>query len=707
MMRASQQATTNRRAAAAVIACAAIVGGLMIAPAASATPSRGAAPQQIATATAPGGQSLTNLDHLDFLLDEVSPAEIDGHTTYRLAEEPDLTMPWTYADARDGGTFERVGGGPLDAATGHWGQGAYNADDVSRAAVVYLRHWQQTGSETSKQSAYELLRSLAYFQTTTGEFAGNVVLWMQPDGALNPSPVPVELPDPSDSGDSYWLARTLWALGEGFAAFAPVDGEFAEFLQQRLQLGVEATNREVLGRYGQYLVADGVEVPAWLIAGGADASAEAILGLSAYVGAAPDDTAARTALTQLAEGVAAMRAGDITTWPYGAILPWTESRSLWHAWGSQMPAALAAASVSLADSRFLAPALADSTGFTTTLITASGPDNAWLPTPIDQVQIAYGADSRLQSLLAVGDAAHAPGLIDLAGFVGAWYFGANRSGAPVYNPETGVTFDGVQADGTVNRNSGAESTIHGLLSMLALDAHPEVAVQAQAAAAIGARDGLRVVEAEAASSTTGTVVTPESPWTGESQFSGGAYLQLGQGQSATIAVMDAAAAARGGGGGPGGGAADEVLVEPVVDQPTGATARSQWKSGPPTIGVLAHGVGAQGVTAAAGALLPQPLKKPVADGGEVTVRALSGIVKLDALLVRPVVSRVVYTGAAASAELAHSALDRPIQATLGRDGITTTVRVYDANGTLVKQLVVTGISSVALPAGGFATAKAG
>ena len=61
---------------------------------------------------------------------------------------------------------------------------------------------------TSRTTAYELLRSLAYLQTADGPNAGNVVLWMQPDGTLNPSAEPVELPDPSDSGPSYWLART-------------------------------------------------------------------------------------------------------------------------------------------------------------------------------------------------------------------------------------------------------------------------------------------------------------------------------------------------------------------------------------------------------------------------------------------------------------------------------------------------------------------
>ena len=30
---------------------------------------------------------------------------------------------------------------PSTTATGYWGQGAYNADDIARAAVVYLRHW--------------------------------------------------------------------------------------------------------------------------------------------------------------------------------------------------------------------------------------------------------------------------------------------------------------------------------------------------------------------------------------------------------------------------------------------------------------------------------------------------------------------------------------------------------------------------------------
>ena len=92
-----------------------------------------------------------------------------------------------------------------------------------------------------------------------------------------------ELPDPSDSGASYWLARTIWALGEGYAAFRSSDPAFARSCRPASSSAIGAVNRECLDRYGQYLDIDGQRTPAWLIADGADASAEAVLGLAAYV----------------------------------------------------------------------------------------------------------------------------------------------------------------------------------------------------------------------------------------------------------------------------------------------------------------------------------------------------------------------------------------------------------------------------------------
>ena len=694
---------SNSQRLVAGLATAALVGAVSLASTSLASTSANAAPINGSTVSIRAGSTdpvarLTNLAHLDFLLDTASLGAIDGHSTYRLENEPSITMPWTYADSRPGGAFARVGGGPLDAATGHYGQGAYNADDITRAAVVYLRDWKQTGSPTSRTKAYELLRSVAYFQTSSGPNAGNVVLWMQSDGTFNPSPEPIELPDPSDSGPSYWLARSLWAFGEGYAAFRDADPAFASFLQQRLQLGVAALNREVLNKYGSYSIADGTSVPAWLIINGADASAEAVLGLSAYSAVAPGDATSRTALAQLAEGISKMGAGSSTQWPYGAILPWAESRSMWHAYASQMPAALAAASTVLKKPALLEPAVADSVGFTTELLAAGGPDNGWYPTPVDTTQIAYGADSRLQSLLAVSAAGSRPGIRDLAGIVGSWFFGANPSGNPTYDPATGVTFDGVQPNGSVNPNSGAESTIHGLLSMLALDANPDVAARAVATPVTVSHDGLTVVQAESATATTGTVVTPASAWTGESQFGGGAYVSLPAGSTATLAI-------------PAGSGARHL--EPVTFKPNPGSASSLWstegrKLGQLPLGIIRDGVGAQGITAVPGALLPQTLAVPIgAAATTVTARATSGTVQLDAVIVRPLVSRLLLRGAvasheSASTELVHSSSTIPRRTTVGVAGARATVRVYDSAGRLVKSRDVTGVTTVLLRPGGFA-----
>ncbi len=665
---------TLRRTTAALAASTLVVTGLAL----------GAAPAQAAT-------PLANTAHLDFLLDTATVKGEPGHTTYRLAEEPDLVMPWTYADARDGGAFERVGGGRLDPATGDYEQGAYNTDDISRAAVVYLRHWQQTGSEDSRRNAYETLRALAYFQTTDGEDAGNVVLWMQPDGDLNPSAEPVELPDPSDSAESYWLARTLWALGEGYAAFKEDDPEFAAFLRDRVQLSVGAVNREVLDTYGQYVKADGVDVPSWLIVNGADATSEALLGLSAYVEAAPDDAGVRDTTAKLAQGVnefaRTTTKGDTTSWPYGAILPWAESRSMWHAWSSQMGAGLTEASVALGDKRLREPAVVDTIRFSAELLTAGGPDNGWYPSPTERVQIAYGADSRLQNSIALSEATGSSAYTDLAGLQAAWFFGLNRSGAPVYDPATGVTFDGVQADGSVNRNSGAESTIHGLLAMIALDDNPAVAERAQAVATQKSRVGLEVVEAETAQG--GTVVTPESSWTGESSWSG-SYLSLTKKQQATIGI---------------GSSNLERLIEPViwqVEKGTAETPHSKWAQGRKPLDNLRSEVGSKGITEASGALLPQLLKKTVpAKADSVTVEGQRGETKVDNLLVRPVVSRVV-VGGDGRTELVRNSTSGKQKSTIGEAGTNGSLRVYDRDGKLVQEKQVSGETRIDLPKEGFA-----
>ncbi|MBT2474822.1 hypothetical protein J7E68_09640, partial [Microbacterium sp. ISL-103] len=417
------------------------------------------------------GARLTNLTHLRFLLAEVPVVASATHTTFGIDASPRVLAPWTYADTDGAGGYRPVGGGTKDATTGYWTQGAYNADDIARAAIVFLRDWKATGDTQSRDEARDVLRSLAFLQTTSGSNAGRVVLWQQEDGTLNPSAIPIELPDPSDSAESYWLARTVWAFGEGYAAFRREDRAFAAFLLERLHLCLDALSRESLSRAGQWVRSDGRRLPAWLIAGGADATAEAMLGLAAATEAG--DARSRQALQTYGEGVAAMASDPAKGWPFGAVLPWTGSLGFWHAWGAAAPEALARAGAVLRRREWKAAAVADAGTFTPQVLASGGPHNAWAPLPAE-AQIAYGAHGRVAGSVQAA-AVGGEGLRVLAGLAAGWFFGANTAGIPVYDPATGVTFDGVETDGRVNRNSGAESTIHGLLTMLLLDANRDIA----------------------------------------------------------------------------------------------------------------------------------------------------------------------------------------------------------------------------------------
>ena len=163
-----------------------------------------------------------------------------------------------------------------------------------------------------------------------------------------------------------------------------------------------------------------------------------------------------------------------------------------------------------------------------------------------------------------------------AGIAAGWFFGQNASGQAVYDAATGVTRDGVSPDGVINRNSGAESTIHGLLPMQVRDANPDLAALAGASASIQVRDGLQVIEAQSAVLGSGAVVVHSvSAWTDESQWSG-SYVAAGRGRHVDDPGRRPAAAGPTGGG-------------------TLARLSSTLISGRRTLGTVRYGaVGAQG-----------------------------------------------------------------------------------------------------------------
>ena len=623
--------------------------------------------------------AIVNLGHLDFLHATVPypstpPA---GHST----TEPGVPIDawWVYANYNgSNGSYTRTGGGNYDASTNTYGQGAFDTDDVARAAVVYLTHYRDYGDAHSLQMARGALRFVLYMQTTSGPNAGNFVLWMQPDGTLNPSPTPPDSPNPADAGASYWLARALWALGEGYATFQSLDPTFAAVLKTRMDLAMSKLDAElVTPNYGQYYLLHGYRTPKWFISDGADASSEALLGLAAYY-YATGSTEAGVLATEFGSGIAGFQPGTSRDWPWGALMPWSRSVSDWHAWGAHMSMALSVAGPLLGHSDWVTTAERDANQFETHQQVSFGPINGLLPAPVDTSQIAYGAETTTDGLLAAGQATGKVVYRELGGIAASWFLGNNPAGAPMYDASTGVVYDGIGTDGSINRNSGAESTIEGLLAVMNA-ANDPVAAAYMGYDHLTSRVSYRMIEAESGSlSGAATVVQPPSAWTGEAQWSNGKYVDLTTGGTDSLTVTAPIA-----------GRYRVYLVFDKQIASPGAVGVSVSVDGVSAGTDDEGGAGAQGDSPNPDYLwidsvaVAQHLN---AGTHTVTVRYAGGgsvHAKVDALLLQPAVEdRVLSDGSGGTLALYKSLTDAGSQAALPGPG-RWTIQVYDQNGNLV------------------------
>jgi hypothetical protein len=55
--------------------------------------------------------------------------------------------------------------------------------------------------------------------------------------------------------------------------------------------------------------------------------------------------------------------------------------------------------------------------------------------------------------------------LDLARKIALWFVSNNDAGKPMYSQLNGMTYDGIVSEDRINLNSGAESTIEGLMVM--------------------------------------------------------------------------------------------------------------------------------------------------------------------------------------------------------------------------------------------------
>jgi hypothetical protein len=88
-------------------------------------------------------------------------------------------------------------------------------------------------------------------------------------------------------------------------------------------------------------------------------------------------------------------------------------------------------------------------------------------------QIAYGVRPMAVGLIRLYEATHRAEYLTMAGLAASWLFGNNAARRQMYDPHTGRCFDGINDSLSINMNSGAESTIEALFTLIEVEKYPQ------------------------------------------------------------------------------------------------------------------------------------------------------------------------------------------------------------------------------------------
>jgi hypothetical protein len=399
------------------------------------------------TPVPPVDSSLVNMRHLDYLYTPfpfATGANVAG--IYIYAEAPDYHL---VADADEGFTC---------------------VDDVSRALQVYCRNKNFNSDTAIQNKALNLVRFLLEMQSANGYFYNFVF----PNLTINTSG------STSVNTANWWSWRALYALSEAAPKIRTKDVALASRIDLSIGKLVTRIKADLVNIPKDPEIVGGIIVPKWLPAGsGTDQAAILVLGLIPYA-TANNDAVIKGYIQKLADGIAMMQQGDATHFPYSCILSWANT---WHAYGGDQAYALMKAGQYLGDPAYTAKGMAEVDNFYTWLlkngmkssfVVESNGNDIRLSSEKTYEQIAYGIRPMVSAATEAYRLTNQDKYADLAGHLAAWFLGANDAQANMYSTATGRGFDGIQSSTSINRNSGAESTIEALLAMELVEEFPAI-----------------------------------------------------------------------------------------------------------------------------------------------------------------------------------------------------------------------------------------
>ncbi|MEO8821357.1 MAG: hypothetical protein ABI267_00945 [Ginsengibacter sp.] len=395
----------------------------------------------------PKDTSLVNTAHLDYLTVPISfPDGTNAAGVYIYADAPDYKL------------------------TPASGEGYTCVDDVSRAALVYLRSSKFSTDTSIQAKAFKLINFLLEMQSSNGYFYN----FLSDGTDINTNGTT------SINNPEWWSWRALQTLTEGSSLVQAINPTLSGKMDGAVNKLIISMKNDLVNLPQTTEVINGITVPQWLPAGsGTDQSALLILGLIPYCEKTNDDVM-KTYVKKLADGIVLMQQGDAGNFPFDAFLSF---QNTWHAYGNGQAYALLKAGTFLNDSKYTTAAMAEidnfypfllQNGFLSSFVVNNDGSGVKLVSENRYDQIAYGIKPMVFAASEAFSITKDEKYADMAGHLAAWFLGANDAGQIMYSTATGRCFDGLSSTTNVNTNSGAESTIEALLTMEKVEQFPDI-----------------------------------------------------------------------------------------------------------------------------------------------------------------------------------------------------------------------------------------
>ena len=336
-------------------------------------------------------------------------------------------------------------------------------DDVARAIVMLSKYLEENENDIDVLNKMKLLTEFVLqMQNDNGYF--NNFIWN--DLSIN------KTYKTSVAELNWWSFRALWGLESAYDLLK-TDKDLANRIALASEKLLVNIKKDISINNLETKIVETIEVPTWLPQKYAsDQSALLMLGLlKNYERTA--DTDVKLLIDVLAKGIMVMQKGDADNYPYGAFMSW---QNLWHAWGNSQSYALLKVGQKFNNQEYIDSALKEIDNFYPYLLKNGFAEAFWIQKTTENEyeeikrnsypQIAYGLRPMVWAASEAYHYSKNAKYLKLSNDLESWLSGNNDAKTVMYNPETGICFDGIKSKEEVSRNSGAESTIESLLIML-------------------------------------------------------------------------------------------------------------------------------------------------------------------------------------------------------------------------------------------------